>query len=241
MKDMELTYNKFLAKIFNFLNPIKKTIIKTKCEVHKFINVQGLEILKNDKYFKEYSFFSQYIDSMNEGAVWTDQDFKSSHHFYDPSKNRGMYGRKSALDVGLGYYEKAVTLWNDDKDKESLFYLGAALHIIQDMTVPQHINIRLLDKHRQYENYIKRTYRYIDIFKVDKGINIKNSYEDYIDFNAWASKKIYKKYKDIKDSDKRYYLFAKFGLPLAERTTAGAMLLFYREINALKKDIKNKG
>ena len=31
MKGMELTYDKFLAKVFSLANPIKKTIIKTKC------------------------------------------------------------------------------------------------------------------------------------------------------------------------------------------------------------------
>lgn len=231
MKGMELTYDKFLAKVFSLANPIKKTIIKTKCEVHMFINVQSLKILKNDKYAKERYFFKHYIDNINEGAVWTDQDFKSSNHFYDPSKGRGLYGRKSALDIGQEYYDRAIELWKQAKDRESLFYFGAALHIIQDMTVPQHINIRLLDNHRQYENYIKKTYGYMDVFTVDKDVHLMDSYRDYIDFNASLSKKIYYKYKDIKDADERYYSFAKCGLPLAQRTTAGAMIMFYKAIH----------
>ena len=231
MQEFELTYDKLLGRLFSLVNPIKKTIIKTKCEVHKFINVHGLKILKNDKYFKERSFFSHYIEDINNGAIWTDQDFKSSNHFYDSSKNRGMYGRKSAMDVGVEYYEKAIDLWKEDKDSQSMFYFGAALHIIQDMTVPQHINIRLLDHHRQYENYIKKTYRYMDIFRVDSGAHLLKSYKDYIEFNARVSKRIYKKFKHIKDSDERYYSLAKCGLPLAERTTAGAMVIFYKEIN----------
>lgn len=234
MKNMELNYNKVLAKIFNFLNPINKTIIKTECQVHKFINAQSIMILANDNYLEEQFFFSKYIDSLNEGTEWADQDFKSTHHFYDPLRKKGLYGRTSALDLGLGYYEEALALWKQDKDQESLFYLGAALHIIQDMTVPHHINIRLLDNHRQYENYIKRTYKYIDIFKVKTGTHILENYEDYVDFNALKSKEVYRKYKNIKDSGKRHYHFAKVGLPLAQRTTAGAMVLFYREINSLK-------
>ncbi|OLS03580.1 zinc dependent phospholipase C family protein [Tissierella creatinophila] len=233
MKDMELTYDRVLGGLFSLANPIKKTIIKTKCEVHKFINVQSIEILKNDEYFKEKSFFNHYIEDINNGAVWTDQDFKSSNHFYDPSKKKGMYGRKSAMDVGVEYYNKALDLWREDQDSESLFYLGSALHIIQDMTVPQHINIRLLDNHRQYENYIKKTYRYMDTFRVDRGVHIMDRYEDYVEFNARVSKRIYKKHKNIKDSDERYYSFAKCGLPLAERTTAGAMILFYKEIHEI--------
>ena len=125
MQEFELTYDKLLGRLFSLINPIKKTIIKTKCEVHKFINIHSLKILKHDKYFKEQSFFSHYIEDINNGAVWTDQDFKSSNHFYDPSKNRGMYGRKSAMDVGVEYYKKAIKLWKEDKDSQSMFYFGA--------------------------------------------------------------------------------------------------------------------
>lgn len=233
MKDIELTYDKVLARLFSLANPIKKKIIQTKCEVHKFINIQSIKIIKNDKYFKERFFFNHYIEDINKGAVWTDQDFKSSNHFYDPSKHKGMYGRKSAMDVGVEYYQKALELWKEERDSESLFFFGAALHIIQDMTVPQHINIRLLDNHRQYENFIKKTYKYMDVFKVDRGTHIMNCYKDYIEFNARVSKRIYKKHKHIKDSDERYYSFAKCGLPLAQRTTAGVMILFYKDIHGI--------
>lgn len=87
----ETTYDYILKTIFAVANPIKKTIIKTECKVHKYININSLNILKNDKYSEEYIFFSSYILDINEGAVWADQDFKSSNHFYNPYKKKMDY------------------------------------------------------------------------------------------------------------------------------------------------------
>jgi len=226
----ETTYDKVLEKILVFINPIKKSIIKTQCQVHKAINISALKILKNDKYIKEYYVFNKYIEDLNEGAVWADQDFKSSNHFFNPYEKRGLYGRKNAMDLGLDYYEKSSKLWESKKYKESLFYFGATLHIIQDMTIPQHANIRLLDNHRQYETYIKSTYKYVKDFQVERGAHILDSIEDYIIFNARVTMRIYKNFKSISNERERFYKIAKCGLPLAKKTTAGAMVLFYNEI-----------
>ena len=65
------------------------------------------------------------------------------------------------MDLGIDYYQEALSLWAKGEFNKSLFYLGATLHIIQDMTIPQHANIRLLDDHHQYESYVKHTYEYI--------------------------------------------------------------------------------
>lgn len=230
MEQFEASYNKVLNTIFSITNPFKKLIIKTQCEVHKFINQQALLILKNDKYYREYEFFKKFIKDINEGAVWADQDYRSSNHFYNPFKKKGLYGRKDALELCLEYYEEALGYWKKEKVKKSMFYIGAALHLIQDMTVPQHANIRLLDNHRQYENYIKRTYDYMKEFKVDKGTYILDSMEDYIRFNARVAIRIYKHFKDIKDEEERFYRIARCGLPLAQRTTAGALTIIYKDL-----------
>lgn len=70
------------------MNPFKKVIIKTECQVHKHINEHALIILKNDKFEDPYDFFMESIEEINHGAVWADQDFKSSNHFYNPYKKK---------------------------------------------------------------------------------------------------------------------------------------------------------
>lgn len=231
MDYFELTYDKILETIFTAANPIKKSIISTQCKVHKYINGQAIEILKNDKYTIEYNFFKNYLFNINEGAVWADQDFKSSNHFYNPYKRKGLYGRRSAMDLSLEYYQESKKLWDKMDFDKSMFYFGATLHIIQDMTIPQHANIRLLDNHHQYENFIIKTYEHLKEFKVGNGAYILDSIEYYIRFNTRVAIKIHKKYKKLEPDEDKFYKIAKCGLPLAMRTTAGAMLLFYKDIN----------
>lgn len=231
----ESTYDNLLNTVFSIINPIKKTIINIHCKVHIFINYKALNLLKNDRFLDEYNFFSSFIDIINEGAVWADQDFKSTNHFYNPYKKKGLYGRKSAMDLGIGYYSKAIQNWIRGEFDKSLFYLGAALHIIQDMTVPQHANIRLLDDHRQYENFIKDTYKHIKEFDVKNGAYILNSIENYIRFNSRVALKIYKKHKEISDDKIRFFRIARCGVPLAIRTTAGALIMFYNMIFPCKQ------
>ena len=134
------------------------------------------------------------------------------------------------MDLGIEYYEESLNLWKQGEFNKSLFYLGAALHIIQDMTIPQHANIRLLDNHRQYETYVIRAHEYMDDWEVANGVYLLDSIEDYIRFNTRVAIKIYKKFKDISDDENRYYCIARCGLPLAKRTTAGAMVMFYDDI-----------
>lgn len=231
MNKRESAYNFILRNTFRLINPIKKSIMTTQCEVHIFINNFALDILKNDNYKEQFKFFKSYIKDLNEGAVWADQDFKSSSHFYNPNKKRGLYGNSSAMDLAVDYYNLSLNLWKERKFNKSAFYLGAALHLIQDMTIPQHANIRLLDNHKQYETYIKRTYRYVEDFHVTSGVRLLKSIEDYIRFNTRVSIRIYRRFKSIRNDEERYYRISKCGLPLAMRTTAGAMVMFYNDIN----------
>lgn len=141
-----------------------------------------------------------------------------------------MYGRSNALALTVGYYADAVRLWKKREIPKSLFYFGAALHLIQDVTIPQHVNIRLLDDHRQYENFVKRTYANVNAFQAFHGAYLLRTIEHYVKFNARTALKIYKRFRSIPDDEKRYYRITQCTLPLAERTTAGAMLMFYDQV-----------
>lgn len=236
MNKLEKTYSKALNASFKFLNPIKKKVINTHCRVHKFINIQAVRILMNDKYMGEHTFFSNFIIPMNEGAIWADQDFKSNGHFYNPNTKRGIYGGKDALSLAKEYYNKSLKLWSIAKFDKSLFYLGACLHIIQDMTIPQHANIKLLDNHKQYETFVKKTYTYISDFQCNKGAFLLDSIEEYVRFNSRMALKIHRRFKNIEYDEERFYKIARCGLPIAQRTTAGCMLLFY---NTIFRKVKN--
>jgi phospholipase C len=232
---IEKTYGKAFKYFLLIINPFKKKVIKTECEIHKFINFQALEILKNDNYLDAHCLFSDYIADLNEGVVWADQDFKSSNHFYSPTRDKGLFGNSNALTLAVEYYNKAKECWFLKNIEASMFYLGAAVHLVQDMTVPHHANIRLLDKHRQFENFIKRTYMDTPKFAVHNGGYYLANIEEFIKCNARNAIKIYKRFRDIKDDKKRYYTITKFTLPLAQKTTAGCLLYFYKDISKTRK------
>ncbi|HHV98394.1 MAG TPA: phospholipase [Clostridiaceae bacterium] len=231
----EKTYGAFLKYLRIVINPLKKFITVASCEIHKSINIQALKILKNDKFIDAYSFFSDYIEQLNEGVTWADQDLRSMGHFYNPIRKRGLYGNRDALSLAEEYYDRALDKWKANDIEKSIFYLGAAIHLVQDMAVPQHANIRLLDNHRQYENFIRRTYVNTPKFKVySGGYYYMNHIGEAVACNARNSIKIYSRLKRIKNTEKRFFTITKFILPLAQRTTAGCMLMFYRDISKVR-------
>lgn len=230
MDFIEKTYSSILTFCLNILNPFKKIFISTECKIHKLINLQAVKILMNDNYINAFIFYGKNTSYINAGTHWADQDFKSSFHLYNPYTEKGLYGRKNAMDLAVEYYNKATNLWLEHKKNKSMFYLGAALHIIQDMTIPQHAKVRLLDNHRQYEQFIKKTYFHISKFRVEKGTYNFNSIYEYIKFNSKCALNIYKETKSIKEKELRYYTIAESTLPLAQRTTAGCMLMFYNDV-----------
>src|SRR5690349_15538550 len=126
---MEQTYGRLLKYAFVAANPFKKVVLHTECQIHKFINEKALDILKNDKFLDAHYFFSDFIIQINDGAVWADQDFKSSGHFYNPIRKKGLFGNRNALSLALEYYDNAIKFWKTEDTDSSAFYLGATVHL----------------------------------------------------------------------------------------------------------------
>lgn len=230
---LEIYYGNALRNVLKIINPFKKTIIKTEAKVHQFINFYAVSILEKNNYTVEFNYYKEVIDILNKGAVWADQDFKSINHFYNPVKKRGLYGHGNALKLSKKYYNLAIEKYKNGDVENSIFYLGSCVHIIQDLTIPQHVNIKLLDNHRQYENFVKTVYNKVNEFKTyDKPI-VFNNIEKYINFNAKVALRIHKKFKHIQDDNLRFYKVTNCSLPLAQRTTAGCLIMFYKDINRL--------
>lgn len=227
---LESAYAKALTGTFKVISPIKRTIKKTDCEVHLYIQENALEILKYNGFNNEYKLFKEYKSKINEGLVWADQDFKCYHHFYNPKEQKGMYGYDdNALTVARRYYLKALQYFTLGDYNNSMFYFGAMCHIIQDLTIPQHAKGKLFDNHRQFELYVKRNYKKINRFKSKQEPIILKSVVDYANYNAFRALKIDYIYKNISDLNTKFYLIALKSLTLAQRTTAGCMIMFYND------------
>lgn len=231
---VELSYGKLFKYTMKAINPFKKAIMTTECIVHKVINNQALLILKNDDLVLQYNLFSSYITELNLGVVWADQDFKSSGHFYNPIKDRGLYGNTNALTLANNYYKFALGYWQSGDFKKAMFFLGATAHLVQDVTVPQHANIRLLKEHHKFEKFVRNTFH-----KTPEYLAVNNGYyldsvEEFVRFNALRSIKANRKLKTINNEEDRFYSLAKYTLPLAQRSTAGLFMMFYNDVQELE-------
>jgi phospholipase C len=235
MRDkIERTYGNALKGIFFAVNPLKKKILKTHCTVHKFIMIQAIRILNNDGHKEEANFFEKHIKSLNAGVTWADQDFKSSNHFYHITKERGLYGFSDALTECEKYYNKSLSYLNSKEIGRALFFFGSACHLVQDVTVPQHVNNRLLKNHREFELWIISRLMTDYSFEAKSGAVIYETLEDYIKNNAIMANSTYVKYLNIESRDERYGKVAGDILKEAQRTTAGLMIKYYNEIKKCK-------
>lgn len=231
MDVVESLYGKSFKTLLWFIKPIKKLFIKTLCEVHVFINNQSLEILKNDGHREVYEFFAKYRDKLNEGAVWADQDFKSREHFYNPYTQKGLYGCKSSKERFRQYYCHALVYWDCGDYDKAMFYLGAAVHLIQDSTIPQHGSVNLLKSHRSYEQWIIKIHDDFEHYSIkEDGIYLDSPYK-YIPYNSKHAIQIFNRYSLIKNAEERYFKIANNTFHMAQRTTAGCLLNFYTKIH----------
>ena len=230
-KNIEKAYGKALKGTFKVVNPVKKSIITTDCEVHIFIQSKALEILNNEGYVKQYKFFQAYLAQLNKGLVWADQDFKSYHHFYNPYLKRGKFGYdENAFTLITKYYNKAVKFFNLDKFELSLFYLGAACHLLQDLTIPQHAMGKLLDNHRQFEVYIKNNYKSLPRLIAKEGMIYRETIEEFVNYNATHAINYDRMYRNVKNLRNKFYMLSMKCVPLAQKSTAGFLLMFFNDI-----------
>lgn len=238
-KSIEKTYGSALRGVMSAVNPLKKKVLKTHCTIHKFINIQAIDIMKNEGYEEQYNFFRDKILPLNEGVTWADQDFKSSNHFYHFSSGKGLYGFSNALAECKKYYNKALSYVKVGDINKAMFYFGAACHLIQDSTVPHHVNNKLLNSHRNFEVWIIKKFLSDYSFINEKGILRYNGLEQYIKNNALIANNIHLKHINIVEREERYAKVAAAILKEAQSTTAGFMLDFYdklKELNAIKNE-----
>ena len=229
-KKIEITYGKTLKGLMVTVNPIKKKIMKTHCIVHKFINIQSIEILKNEGHSEVHGFYKAHIKELNNGVTWADQDFKSSNHFYHHIKGTGLYGFSNALAEFGKYYKSALKFMEAGDIKQALFYFGAACHLVQDATVPQHVNNKLLKNHRNFELWIISKLMSDYSFPILNEIIKHDNIDDYIKNNALFANETYIAYANIQDREVRYKKISTLIVQRAQKTTAGLMLNFYNDI-----------
>lgn len=226
---VEKSFGKTVRGVFYTLNPIKKKIIKTYCIVHKFINMQAIDVLYNEGLKEEAAFYKKYIKALNEGVTWADQDFKSSNHFYHVNKERGLFGFSNLLLELKKYYGRATSYYKEGDIYRSMFFLGVCCHMIQDATVPQHTDNKLLKDHRKFEQWIISKLLLDFSFTAKEGMIQYDNLEDYVKNNAAFARATINKYGALPDLEEKYYKVSVDIIKEAEKTTSGLLKRFYME------------
>lgn len=230
MGRLELTYGRALRKIMIISNPIKKLLLKTHCVTHKFINVNTIKILNNESLYDISIFMKKYIDLINEGVVWADQDYKSTNHFYSVDTLKGLYGFSNLLNEFKKYYRTAMYYLEKGNIEKCMFYVGVCLHLIQDSTVPQHGSVDLFKEHRTFELWIISRLYDEENFKVETGIKRFDRIEDYIIRNIVFSQKVSKENKNVLNREQRYMNISSKIIRRAHETSAGFLIDVYEKV-----------
>ncbi len=207
-------------------SPLQKLIDHQVEVVHSCCNLVAIDILINDGWIKEGKLLSNYLEQINAGAVWADKEWKNVSHFCNPVTGLGLRGWPTAAEECTRYFLLAKTCLNQLQLEKAFFYLGAAVHLVQDLCVPYHSRNIILAGHHSYETWAEK---HLENYLVTSGgmynDTIQNAGE-WVMINARASFDLFSLVKN--NSVKGYHLATAAMLPRTQRTTAGFFHYFLK-------------
>jgi len=223
-------------KVFKYIlfagNPIQKLISKTG-DTHLFCNLQALNILKRDGENSFASISFDYIEFINRGTFWADKGWKNFSHYFNPSTQSGIKPWPDAKAECRDFFNLAVFHWLNGNKKKSFFFLGAAVHLVQDLCVPHHAKGTAFHGHSDYENWVQNNFNYFPA-------SYDGLYKTFYDPGSWVEHNAiisfnYFPYVSYPCSHSSYAIATEILLPLSQKTTAG---FFYYFFKVLKNNYK---
>ena len=142
------------------------------------------------------------------------------------------------MTLANSYYKNSLYFISKNDYKNGMAYFGAMCHVIQDLTIPQHAKIKLLDSHKQFESYVKSNYKKVKRFKTNESPLLYKNISDYVNFNSTSALNLDYMYKNIPNHQTKFYLVACNALKLSQRSTAGCMLMFFNDLEKIKQEDK---
>ena len=200
------------------------SLVDSKGITHVFCNEQAVTILAADGFFQEADLFQKHLKTINRGTCWADRGWKCLAHYLDPDTQKGLGPWPGADRETSSYCEQAKKLWKQGKPERALFYLGAALHLLQDLCVPHHANGVAFDGHQRLERWAREN-RFAFRVKSDGLYGLAAEPEDWIRSNARAAKSFYRP-ELISNQDYLAHAVDQL-LARAQKTTAGFIHYFF--------------
>lgn len=208
-------------------NPSWQQMDPSYCVTHQYCNDQALAILQKNGFIQEVMLLGAYYKQLQNGVIWADLNWKNIHHFLHPSTRRGFWHFSNAACDYLQFFSMAIKYMRQCCIEDSIFYLGAAAHLVQDMCVPHHARCQLFDGHKKYEMWVEKNlqeFSFAQNGEVDGsnpvGILVKNAataLDFYTYVNAEAGIEQYKKATEVL-------------LPLANQSTVNLFCYFFARV-----------
>ena len=190
---------------------------------------QAYKVLEQDGKEDVRTFFQPYHSWIRKGLFWADRGWKNVYHFYANPDKPDTLSWPGASAEAQYYYNQAINNFSQDVLK-GMFYLGAALHIIQDMCVPHHSKGIIFDGHQEFEKWVGAHWQEFAI--ENNGLYLDYTHpSQWVDYNAQASASLYPKVSTHARSNEIMYAeAAKVLIPLTIQSTAGFLNFVRNEL-----------
>jgi len=193
--------------------------LDTPGETHVHCLEKAYITLKRDGKEDVARLFEAHHSTLSNGLYWADRGWKNVNHFYSQPDKHVLISWPGATAECQYYFNKALTFSSKNVEK-SMFFLGAALHLVQDMCVPHHSLGIVFDGHKEFETWATQNW---DKFPAISGRYIPFLHPaQWIDHNASISGPLYPLVSQEKGcSEESYYKASKILIPLTIATSAG--------------------
>lgn len=203
-------------------DPLQHLVVRGKGETHLFCNRQAVRLLEKDGFKGGAFLLRRYWAALARGTVWADRGWKFFSHYFDPCTGKGLGYWPSACEECEGYFWQAVAHWRRGDKERAFFYLGAAVHLVQDLCVPYHACGVAFGGHQRYENWVRR---HCWKFRTEAGgyYQVGSQPGDWVFANARLARQFYPRIC----REEEYPAVTAVLLDHAQRTTAGFMAFFF--------------
>ena len=146
------TLNKVTKALLAPIGPFQP-FVDAPSETHVYCLQQTYDVLCRDGKEHVADYFRPYDSWLRKGLLWADSGWKNICHYFFDSTKQGVLHWPGADAECQYYFNKAVVTYPENMPK-GMFYLGAALHLIQDMCVPHHAVGVVFDGHQEFEKWV---------------------------------------------------------------------------------------
>ncbi|MDA8441006.1 MAG: zinc dependent phospholipase C family protein [Peptococcaceae bacterium] len=196
---------------------------------HIYCLDDALTTLRNDGQKDLADRYRQYHAEICHGLLWADRSWKNASHYYRNPTEQTHALWPGALAEFQFYYQKYLVAAKREAARDrakGMFYLGAALHLIQDMCVPHHAVGSIFNGHQEFEKWARQNYTSYPVTGAGMYLQL-NHPSQWLDHNAGIAATYYGL---VSDGDTAGYALATQALiPLTIRATAG--FLAYAELD----------